>query len=68
MTLLKALDLMRKGSVMVREHSKDDTGEYFIAPGGPVSRPIALKIIEHPQVRGGRDGMWPGHEQTWRIT
>lgn len=60
--LLKALDRLRAGGVMIREG-----GEYYLIPGGRLDPNLAAKLKSHPQVSGGRDGMWPGHEQTWRI-
>ena len=64
----RALDLMRKGAVMVREHKRNgEDGEYFLVPGGPLDRRVAAVIERHPQVHGGTDGMWPGYDQTWKI-
>ena len=61
-SFFKALDSLRKGAVVIRE------GEYYyLIPGGRIELALAAKIKEHPQVMVGRDGMWPGHEQTWRI-
>ena len=62
--LMKALDLMRAGSVLVREHKKDGwDGEFFLVPGGPIERRTGENIQKHPQVTGGKDGMWPGYDQ-----
>jgi hypothetical protein len=66
MTYFKALTLMRKGSLLVREHS-ECTGEWYLHPGGKLERRVAEKLLENPQVCGNRDGIWPGHDQTWRI-
>jgi hypothetical protein len=41
--------------------------QYFIVPGGPVDDQTAQKIKDHPQIRAGKDGLFPGMEQTWRI-
>lgn len=60
--ITKILNHMRKGAVLIKQGE-----QHFLIPGGVVHPVTAAKLKEHPQVRGGRDGMWPGHEQTWRI-
>jgi hypothetical protein len=40
---------------------------WFIVPGREISPEMATRLIGRPDVRGGHDGMWPGHDQTWRI-
>jgi hypothetical protein len=42
-------------------------GGYFVVPGGPVEHAVADKIKAHPLVRAGEDGLFPGHDQTWRM-
>jgi len=64
--LKRALDLMRTGSVLIRENGGDH--QYYLAPGGHIEAVTALAILSHPQVVGGHDGMWPGYDQTWKLT
>lgn len=65
MTVNKALDLMRSGSVLIREHG--ERGEYYLLPGGKLDERVAKKLQDHPQVSASQDGMWPGYDQTWKI-
>jgi hypothetical protein len=60
-----ALDLMRKpGTRMIIS-----SGTYYIVPvGGCVDLSVAAKIIAHPQVSAGEDGLFPGMDQTWRLS
>jgi hypothetical protein len=49
-------------------HSSKATGyHWFVVPGGAVSDATAYEIRNHPQVVGGRDGLFPNHDQTWRM-
>jgi hypothetical protein len=41
--------------------------EWFVVPGGPVNDETADRIINHPSVIGGKDGLFPNHDQTWRM-
>jgi hypothetical protein len=42
--------------------------DYWISPAGcRVEQKIAEQIMAHPQVEGGRDALFPGHHQTWRL-
>ena len=67
----RVLDAMRKGAVMV--HMSINRGhtplkmEYYLVPGGVIDRETAERIKEHPQVPASGDGIWPGHDQTWKI-
>jgi hypothetical protein len=65
--IFRALDLLRRpGAHMIRTHGW--RGGYFIVPGGgKVDNAIAQKVIDHEQVIGVEDGLWPGHDQTWRM-
>jgi hypothetical protein len=63
----KALDRMRTGSTLI--HMSPDPYNYcwFVVPGGPVKNEVADRIKSHPAVIPGKDGLWPGHDQTWRM-
>jgi hypothetical protein len=63
----RAVDLMRTGSILIKQHNKDGTMGHYLAPGGYVEPAIADKLKEHPLVLVGRDGIWPGHDQTWKF-
>jgi hypothetical protein len=66
--LIHAMDAMRRpGSRLVQTnyHGRPD---FWIAPsGGRVEPAIAKQIIGHPQVMGGKDALFPGLHQTWRM-
>jgi hypothetical protein len=36
-------------------------------PGGYVEPEVAEKIKKHQGVVAGTDGLFPGHDQTWRM-
>jgi hypothetical protein len=64
----KAIELMRRpGARLLRMHNRSNGVEYYVEPGGPVEPATAVKIMDHPNVRGGADGLFPGLEQTWRM-
>jgi hypothetical protein len=60
-----ALDLMLTGSKLMRMHGRHQG--WFVVPGGEVDDTTADTIIKHPSVIGGRDGLFPQHDQTWRM-
>lgn len=66
----KAIDAMyRTGTRLVRIHTDKAPGGYahYIVPGGYVEPEVAEKIKKHPGVVAGNDGLFPGHDQTWRM-
>jgi hypothetical protein len=64
-----AMDAMRRPDArLIQTFSYYGKPDYWITPsGGRVEQKIAEQIIAHPQVIGGRDALFPGHHQTWRI-
>ena len=40
---------------------------WFIIPGGQVTDVVADRIKQHPTVVGQKDGLFPHHDQTWRM-
>jgi len=64
-----AMDAMRKPDArLIQTFSYYGKPDYWIAPGGGrVEQKIAEQIIAHPQVVGGKDALFPGHHQTWRM-
>jgi hypothetical protein len=69
LTLNRALDLLRlPGRRLIQTFSYYGKPDYSIVPGGGRVEPdVAKRIIDHPQVIGGKDALFPGHHQTWRI-
>ena len=65
--LEKALELMRRGSVLVHMHSAGKNLSWYVVPGGRVTDTVANKLLEHPAVSGSRDGLFPGLDQTYRL-
>jgi hypothetical protein len=66
----KAMDQMNKpGTRLVRmiTEASPDGRAHYVVPGGLVSSAVAEKIKARPNVVGGADGLFPGHDQTWRI-
>jgi hypothetical protein len=62
----RAIDLLRKPDTRMIKQNCNGRTQHFMVPGGLVDQ-VAQKIKDHPQVRAGKDGLFPGHEQTWRI-
>jgi hypothetical protein len=65
---LKALNMLRKPEVRLIKTKSANGDVFYISPGGYVEPKTAEKLMQHPQVRGAEDGLWPGMSQTWRIT
>jgi hypothetical protein len=65
--LEQALQRMRSGARLVHMHGWASGPSWFVIPGGPVTDIVANKVREHPAVVAGADGMFPGHDQTWRM-
>jgi hypothetical protein len=63
-----AMDAMRRqGSRMIQTNYQGRPDFWITPSGGRVEPDVAKKIIAHPQVIGGRDALFPGHHQTWRM-
>lgn len=62
----KALELMRKGSYLMKSYEGQDIIHYIVK-GGYVELDVAKKLKEHNQVVPNNDGVFPGNDQTWRI-
>jgi hypothetical protein len=62
----EALDLMRTGSRLVKIIGRGGA-MWFVIPGGQVTDVIAARIKENPAIVGQRDGLFPHHDQTWRM-
>jgi hypothetical protein len=64
----RAMSFMRRpGAHLLRTNGGRWTGWYIAPDGGRVDPSVAQKIIEHPQVVGAEDSLWPGLSQTWRV-
>lgn len=67
----KALDLLRlpgRRLVFMHTPSSPNGRAYYVVPGGYVEPETAQKIIAQADVICGKDGLFPGHAQTWRIS
>jgi hypothetical protein len=66
--LNRAMDCMRRSDARLVLTNHNGRPDYWITPGGIRIEPdIAKRIIAHPQVRGGKDALFPGLDQTWRL-
>lgn len=66
----KAMDLMHRTGTRLVRMCTDQSPEgvaYYLVPGGYVAPDTAEKIMKHPAVVAGADGLFPGHDQTWRV-
>jgi hypothetical protein len=67
--LEQAMQHMRAGAKLVHMHGRlSDTYHWFLIPGGPVTNTVASKLLDHPAVVGGKDGLFPQHDQTWSMS
>jgi hypothetical protein len=57
--------MRQPGTHLVRMHGW--RGGYYLTSGGRVDDQAALRIIAHPYVRGGEDGLLADCHQTWRL-
>jgi hypothetical protein len=68
--LRRAMDLMRvPGAYMLKQQGKV-TRYFIVVPHRPIKEIdnlIAEEIKSNLLVIGGRDSLWPGHDQTWRM-
>ena len=64
-----AMDAMRRQDArLIQTFSYYGKPDYWISPVGcRVEQKIAEQIMAHPQVEGGKDALFPGHHQTWRM-
>jgi hypothetical protein len=68
--LKKALELMRKPETRLVKMFTDASREgfaHYVIPGGLVGPTTAEKIKKHPLVHASKDGLFPDHDQTWRL-
>jgi hypothetical protein len=64
----RAMDAMRRPGSRLIQTNHQGGPDFWIAPGGVRIEPdIARRVIAHPQVVGGKDALFPGHDQTWTI-
>ena len=69
-SLKKAFELMRKPEtrlVKMFTRASPEGFAHYVLPGGYVSSATAEKIKQHPLVHASKDGLFPGHDQTWRL-
>ena len=63
-----AMNVMRKPDARMIQTNYSGRLNYGIAPYGIGLEPeVARQIINHPQVVGGKDSLFPGLDQTWRM-
>jgi hypothetical protein len=62
-----ALELMRKGSLLMQMHCSGDRTRWFIVPGGQIADNVAARILARKDIQPFDSGLFPGHEQTYRM-
>lgn len=65
--LIKATEWLRRPNARLVCMHANGSPEYYVIPGGYVSREIAKELIDRPDVYGSKDGLFPGHDQTWQF-
>lgn len=64
LSLKKAVTFMRnKGAVLLNQG-----GTYYVIPGGRVEDATAEAIQKRPDVNASKDWLWPGYDETWRLS
>jgi hypothetical protein len=61
-----ALELLREGKLLMRMHTLDGM-RFFIVPGGQIADNVAQRILARKDVQPVDSGLFPGHEQTYRM-
>jgi hypothetical protein len=64
-SLKRALEGLRRNAVLIRENGGER--RFFVVPLGEVDEETARAICDRPDVVGGRDSLFPGLDQTWRM-
>jgi len=64
----RAMTLIRRPEAHLLQTNDGRGPGWYIAPdGGRVAAEVARRILDHPQVVGNEDSLWPGLSQTWRM-
>lgn len=63
----KAIDLMGRHGTRLVKMTSGEGATYYVVPGGYVEPSTAEKLKAHPWVQAMEDGLFPGHDQTWRL-
>jgi hypothetical protein len=62
---MNALRQVDARMVQTNHHGKCD---FWILPhGGRVDPAVARQVMDHPQVAGQKDALFPGMNQTWKL-
>jgi hypothetical protein len=61
-----ALELLREGRLLMKMHTAHGR-RWFIVPGGQVNDRTAERILQRPDVQPYDSGLFPGHDQTFRL-
>jgi hypothetical protein len=61
-----ALELLREGNLLMRMHTVNGM-RFFIVPGGMIADNVAERILARKDVQPHDSGLFPGHEQTFRM-
>jgi hypothetical protein len=67
LSIKKALEFMRGGKGQQKACLLQSGGTFYVVPGGFVDDRTARAIMKRRDVHGDKDGLWPGHDQTWRL-
>jgi hypothetical protein len=62
-----ALELMREGKLLMRMHTVNGA-RWFVVPGGKITDSVAKRILARPDVQPHDNGLFPGCEQTFRLS
>ncbi len=63
----KAYDQLRiRGTRLMLMHTSGED-EFFVIPGGQVSKDDAKKLLSQPDLIAFDDGLFPNNPQSWRI-
>ena len=63
----KAIDRMRQPGTRLIKTNGAYGSVHYVVPGGHVEPTTAERLKKHPLAQAGMDGLFPGHEQTWRF-
>jgi hypothetical protein len=68
-----AIEHLREGSLLMQMHYSGDRTRWYVVPtargqgGGQIADNVAQRILKRPDVQPFDSGLFPGHEQTYRM-
>jgi hypothetical protein len=63
-----AIELLREGKLLMRMHTTAGRRWFIVGGGGgQIAESVAKRLLARPDVQPHDSGLFPGHEQTFRL-